>query len=129
MEVNLFDRGARDRREQEAPDQWLQLRMLEDGPDYNGDPGIVALLTGDGAGRGFHSTLERLRRRGWRAEALSWSHSCNRAMREWAQTNGVFVPLDDHYDAITFREPSRPGHGPAPQRDAAELDLSRRPTM
>ena len=60
VEVNLFDRGARDRGEQGTPDQWLQLRMLEDGWDNNGDPGIVALLTGDGAGyvegRGFHST-------------------------------------------------------------------------
>ena len=50
VEVNLFDRGARDRGEQGTPDQWLQLRMLEDGWDNNGDPGIVAVLTGDGAG-------------------------------------------------------------------------------
>ena len=64
VEVNLIDRGARDRGEQGTPDQWLQLRMLEDGWDNNGDPGIVALLTGDGAGyvegRGFHSTLQRM---------------------------------------------------------------------
>ena len=32
------------------PDRVLQLRMLEDALDYNGDPGIVVLLTGDGAG-------------------------------------------------------------------------------
>ena len=130
VEVNLFDRGARDRGEQEVPDRWLQLRMLEDGLDYNGNPGIVALLTGDGAGyvegRGFHGTLERLRRRGWRVEVLSWTHSCNRGMREWAEANGVFVPLDGYYEAITFREPSRPGHEFAPARDAAPLDLSRR---
>ena len=131
VEVRLFDRGARDRGEQQSPDQWLQLRMLEDGWDYNGDPGVVALLTGDGAGyvegRGFHSTLERMHRRGWRVEVLSWAHSCNRRMREWAEEQGAFVPLDDYYSAITFREPSRPGHEFAPARDMAVLDLSERP--
>ena len=131
VEVRLFDRGARDRGEQQSPDQWLQLRMLEDGWDYNGDPGVVALLTGDGAGyvegRGFHSTLERMHRRGWKVEVLSWAHSCNRRMREWAEEQGAFVPLDDYYEAITFREPSRPGHEFAPARDVAVLDLAERP--
>ena len=130
VEVSLFDRGSQDRGEQDIPDRWLQLRMLEDGWDYNGDAGIVALLTGDGAGyvegRGFHSTLERMHRRGWRIEVLSWLHSCKRDMREWAEEHGVFVPLDAYYDAITFREPSRPGHELAPARDAAPLDLSER---
>ena len=131
VEVNLFDRGGQERGEQEAPDRWLQLRMLEDALDHNGAPGVVALLTGDGAGyvegRGFHSTLERMHRRGWRVEVLSWRHSCKRGMREWAKANGVFVPLDDHYGAITFREPSRPGYEFAPPRAAEEPDLSRRP--
>ena len=94
-------------------------------------PGIVALLTGDGAGyyegRGFHSTLERMHRRGWKVEVLSWEHSCYRRMRQWAEENGVFVPLDDYYWAITFREPSREGHEFAPARDEMELDLTQRP--
>ena len=51
------------------PDRVLQLRMLEDALDYNGNPGIVVLLTGDGAGylegAGFHSTLERMHKRGF----------------------------------------------------------------
>ena len=131
VEVNLFDRGGQERGEQEAPDRWLQLRMLEDALDHNGDPGVVALLTGDGAGyvegRGFHSALVRMRRRGWRVEVLSWRHSCKHEMRVWAEENGVFVPLDDHYGAITFREPSRPGHEFAPPRAAEEPDLSHRP--
>ena len=130
VEVQLFDRGSPERGEQEMPDRLLQLRMLEDALDYNGDPGIVTLLTGDGAGylegAGFHSTLERMHRRGWRVEILSWAHSCNQRMRRWAQENGVFVPLDDFYDAITFMEPSRPGFALAAARDAAELELSRR---
>ena len=130
VQVRLFNRVERDRGEQEVPDRWLQLCMLEDGWDNNGDPGIVALLTGDGAGyyegQGFHRTLERMHKRGWRVEVLSWAHSCNEGMRRWAEVNGVFVPLDDHYEAITFREPSRPGHEFAPARKQAPLDLSRR---
>lgn len=108
VEVSLFDRGSHERGEQDIPDRWLQLRMLEDGWDHNGDAGIVALLTG------------------WRIEVLSWLHSCKRDMREWATEHGVFVPLDTYYDAITFREPSRPGHELAPARDVAQLDLSGR---
>ena len=75
VEVQMFDRGTPDRGEQEMPDRVLQLRMLEDALDFNGDPGIVVMLTGDGAGylegAGFHSTLGRMHRRGWRVEILS----------------------------------------------------------
>ena len=130
MRVHLFDRGAPDRGEQEMPDRMLQLEMLQDALDYNGDVGIVVLLTGDGAGyiegAGFHGTLERMHKRGWSVEILSWAHSTNQRMRRWAVANGIFVALDDFYDAITFMEPSRPGFELAPARARAELDLSRR---
>ena len=130
IEVALFDRGSPDRGEQDTPDRLLQLRMLEDALDYNGNPGIVALLTGDGAGylegASFHRTLERMHKRGWQIEILSWAHSCNQRMRSWAEHKGVFVPLDDFYDSITFLEPSRPGHELAPPRYVATLDPSRR---
>ena len=128
VEVRLFNRIRPDLGEQEIPDRLLQLQMLEDAMDF--DPGVVVLLTGDGAGylegAGFHSTLQRMRRRGWKVEVLSWQHSCNYRMREWAEENGVFIPLDDFYDAITFLEPSLPGHRLAQSRPAAPLDLSRR---
>ena len=131
VEVRLFDRGSAVRGEQEMPDRVLQLRMLEDALDYNGDPGIAVLLTGDGAGylegAGFRSTLERMHKRGWRVEILSWAHSCNQRMRRWAEEHGAFVALDDFYDSITFMEPSRPGFEIAFARGAAEIDLSRRP--
>ena len=130
VEVHLFDRGTADRGEQDIPDRVLQLRMLEDALDYNGDPGIVVLLTGDGAGylegAGFHSTLERMHRRGWRVEILSWAHSTNQRMRRWAEAKGIFVSLDDFYEAITFMAPSRPGFELALGRGPADLDLSRR---
>ena len=131
VEVRLFDRGAPGRGEQEMPDHVLQLKMLEDALDFNGDPGIVVLLTGDGAGylegAGFHSTLERMHKRDWRVEILSWRHSCNQRMRRWAEANGVFVALDDFYEAITFLESSRPGHELAMAREQGPLDLSLRP--
>ena len=129
VEVRLFNRIRPDLGEQEIPDRLLQLQMLEDAMDY--DPGIVVLLTGDGAGyaegAGFHSTLQRMHRRGWKIEILSWRHSCNYRMREWAEENGVFVPLDDFYESITFLEPSLPGHRLAQSRPTTPLDLSRRP--
>lgn len=133
VEVRLFDRGETGRGEQDVPDRVLQLRMLEDALDYNGDPGIAVLLTGDGAGysegAGFHSTLERMHKRGWRVEILSWAHSCNQRMRRWAEENGLFIALDDYYESLTFMEPSRPGAEYAPARDSADLALSRRPTV
>lgn len=130
VEVKLFDRGDPGRDEQEMPDRFLQLRMLEDALDHNGDPSTAVLLTGDGAGyldgAGFHSTLERMYKRGWRVEILSWAKCCNRRMREWAERNGVFIALDEYYSAITFLEPSDPEHAFAPSRDSTGLDLSRR---
>ena len=132
VEVRLYDRGNPERSEQDMPDRVLQLHMLEDALDYNGDPGVAVLLTGDGAGylegAGFHSTLERMHKRGWQVEILSWRHSCNQRMRRWANENGVFVPLDEFYDAITFMTPSRPGFELAFGRDSVDLDLSRRST-
>ena len=126
VEVRLFDRGTPDRGDQDMPDRVLQLRMLEDALDFNADPGIAVLLTGDGAGylegAGFHSTLERMHRRGWRVEILSWAHSTNQRMRRWAEANGIFVSLDDFYESITFMVPSRPGFELAPSRDPAELN-------
>ena len=130
VEVRLFHRGTADRPEQEVPDIMLREQMMMDGFDNNGAPGIVVLLTGDGAGYyaglGFHSVMERLHKRGWKIEILSWAHACNNRMQKWAEENGVFVALDDFYDSITFMEPSRPGHELAHSRESAPLDLSRR---
>lgn len=132
VEVQLFDRGSPDRSEQDTPDRILQLRMLEDALDHNGNPGVVVLLTGDGAGyyegTGFHSTLERMHKRGWRVEIMSWRHSCNQRMRRWAEENGLFIALDDFYDSIAFLTPSREGFEHALGRQSATLDLSLRQT-
>ena len=127
--VQLLERGSLHGGEQ-GVDQALQTAMLRDGFDYNGDPGIAVMLTGDGAGFddgvGFHADLERMQRRGWRVEVLSWRHSCNRRMREWAEANGTFVTLDDFYDSITFLELPAPGQPAAAPRDAVPIDLHKR---
>jgi hypothetical protein len=132
VRVELFNRIRADLGEQEIPDQRLQLEMMKDALIWADDPGIVVLLTGNGAGYlegvGFQSALELMRQRGWRVEVLSWAHSCNFRMREWVEQNGVFVPLDDFYDSITFLEPSTPGHRLAESRDSVTLDLSARAT-
>lgn len=129
--VQLLERGIIQGREQ-GVDQALQTAMLRDAFDHNGSPGIAVLLTGDGAGFdsgvGFHADLERMRRRGWRIEVLSWRHSCNRRMREWAEQYGVFIALDDFYDSVTFLEPPAPGQPIANPRYAVPPDLSRRLT-
>lgn len=129
VDVRLFDRGSVERSEQGTPDRILQLRMLEDTVDHNGNPGVAVLLTGDGAGYsegiGFHSTLERMHKRGWQVEILSWEHSCNRRMRCWAKQNGLFIALDDFYDSITFLEP---GFDTPRPRLSSPLDLSNRRT-
>ena len=128
--VELLERGAIEGREQ-GVDQTLQTAMLRDALDYNGNPGIAVLLTGDGSGFidgvGFHADLERMHKRGWRIEVLSWRHSCNRRMREWAERNGTFVALDDFYENITFLGPAIPGDPIAEPRHVLPIDLSRRP--
>lgn len=129
VRVQLFERGAMQGREQ-AVDHALQTAMLRDGYDYNGNPGIAVLLTGDGAGffdgLGFHADLERMHSRGWEVEVLSWRHSCNTRMKRWAKENGRFVALDDFYESITFLEPPAPGLPAEAPRHAAPVDLDKR---
>ena len=130
IEVRLLERGSLSGSEQ-GVDQLLQTEMLRDGFDFNGDPGIAVLLTGDGRGfsegAGFHADLERMRDRGWRIEVLSWRHSCARRMREWATEHGVFIALDDFYESVTFLETPAAGYPPADARFVTPLDLDRRP--
>ena len=132
VEVQLYDRVEAEKKEQEIPDRLLQLEMLRDGFDHNGDPGTAVLLTGDGAGYykgpgvGFHKELERIHKRGWRIEVLSWEHSCNPRMRKWAEDNGKFIALDDFYESVTFVEKSEPGFPEVSPRAVVPLDLPRR---
>ena len=94
---------------EQGVDHALHTRMLRDGYDNNGNPGIVCLLTGDGKGIhngvGFHADLERMYQKGWKIEVLAWELSCSSKMRGWVQEVGFFVPLEEWYEYITFLEP------------------------
>jgi hypothetical protein len=109
VKPELYERGSLSGGEQ-GLDQCLQVHMLRAVSDHE-DPQIGVLLTGDGAGYedniGFHADLERMHTAGWGVEVLSWKTHCKRGLREWAMTNGAFVALDDHYNAVTFIEGGR----------------------
>ncbi|MGD0262876.1 MAG: NYN domain-containing protein [Verrucomicrobiota bacterium] len=124
--VELFERGGLSSREQ-AVDQALQTHMLRKALDYNGDPGIAVMLTGDGAGFldgvGFHADLERMHKKGWGVEVLAWERTCNPRLRQWAEKIGVFVALEDYYEAVTFTEDES-----GALRRANALDLTKRKT-
>jgi hypothetical protein len=124
VKVQLFERGALSNREQ-AVDQALQVHMLRTAFDRNGSPGTAVVLTGDGAGFldgvGFHADLERMHKRGWAIEVLAWERTCNSRLKNWVNTIGVFVPLEDYYDSITFTEDET-----GVLRRVRDLDLSQR---
>ena len=130
VSVHLFERGDAMGGREQGVDQALQSAMLRDALDYNGDPGIAVMLTGDGAGFidgvGFHADLKRMHNRGWRIEVISWKHSCNRRMKEWVEQNGKFVALDDFYESVTFLEPALPGQPIGNPRYPEPLDLTKR---
>ena len=132
VRVELLERGEMSGKEQ-GVDHALQTCMLRDTVDYNGDPGVAVLLTGDGSGFydgvGFHADLERMHKKGWRIEVLSWQNSCNARMKKWAEENGLFIALDDFYDSVTFLEPPLPGQPIGSPRHPASLDLSKRKTL
>lgn len=123
--VELYERGA-DSGAEQAIDQALQVHMLRKAVDFNGDPGTAVMLTGDGKGFldgvGFHADLERMQKRGWKIEVLAWDSSCNKRMRDWAVNIGVYVPLEDFYDNITFTEDYH-----TVIRQSVPMDLSKRP--
>lgn len=106
----LYERGSASGTEQ-GVDQCLQTHMLRALADEE-VPRVAVLLTGDGSGYadgvGFHADLERMQKKGWGIEVLSWTHSCNRSLRKWAEKVGVFVALDSYYESITFLDGIRP---------------------
>lgn len=107
--IELFERGQESGTEQ-AIDQALQVRMLRALADED-EPQIAVLMTGDGAGYldgvGFHADLERMQKRGWGIEVLSWDEACNNRLKEWAKKFGVYVPLEMFYWQVTFTEGGR----------------------
>lgn len=96
--------------EADTTDHVLQLALLRLAIDHS-EPNTVALLTGDGAGinsgEGFLADAMRLASRGWKFEVYSWDVVCNSRLREFAEKNGKYIKLEDHYENITFIEGER----------------------
>ncbi|WP_420266938.1 NYN domain-containing protein [Candidatus Magnetominusculus dajiuhuensis] len=107
IKIELYERGSDSNKEQ-AVDQALQVHMLRKAIDYNGTPGIIVILTGDGRGFldgvGFHADLERMHKKGWGIEVIAWERICNSRLKDWAQKIGTFIRLEDYYESITFRD-------------------------
>ncbi|MBF0339037.1 MAG: NYN domain-containing protein [Nitrospirae bacterium] len=105
VEIELFERGSGSNKEQ-AVDQAIQVHMLRKAIDYNGTPGIVVMLTGDGHGFhdgvGFHADLERMHKKGWGIEIMAWEKTCNSNLKKWVEKIGTFIRLEDYYESITF---------------------------
>ena len=101
--LKKFDRrGGKEQndpgKEQQVPDMQLKLEMMRDILD-SPSPGVAVLLSSDG---GFLSSVQRMHAEGWAVEILAWRGDCGRKLRDWAQENGVFVPLDDYWEAVTY---------------------------
>ncbi len=109
VSVELYERGRSSGTEQ-GVDQCLQVHMLRALADIH-PPEVAVLLTGDGAGyetgAGYRADLERLSKAGWGIEVLSWDISCNKKLKEWTQSVGIYVPLEEYYESVTFLEGSR----------------------
>ena len=121
VKPELYERGASTGGEQ-GLDQCLQVHMLRSISD-NPEPQVAVVMTGDGAGYddgvGFHADMARMYESGWGVEVISWEASCRGTLKNWARSNGVFIPLESHYDSITFIEGGR---------HALNSDFSTRPT-
>lgn len=120
VKPELYERGSVTGGEQ-GLDQCLQVHMLRAISDYL-EPQIAILMTGDGSGYddgvGFHADLERMHSAGWGIEVLSWEGSCKKTLKQWANANGKFISLNDHYDSVTFVKGSR---------RSSQVNLSNRP--
>lgn len=78
---------------------------------YRANPGVIILCTGDGKGyyndQGFLYDVEGFLKDGWNIEILSWTHSCHGKMKQFAEDNGLFIPLEEFYSSITFIQGGR----------------------
>ena len=88
-----------------AVDEAIQLQMANRIIDVQ-PPETMVLLTGDGSGytdgKGFIKQLERALKFGWKIEVISWDAGCNRHLKEFAEANGCYRPLEPVYANITF---------------------------
>lgn len=95
-------------------DHLLQNYLLRLG--YEPYKGTIALLSGDGAGvnrgEGFFADAKRLIGVGWKIEVYSWDEICHSELRSYAEKNGKYINLSDHYYEITFLQNKRWSNAP-----------------
>lgn len=109
IQFDICERGEISGKEQNI-DQRIQLEMHR--LITSGRPkGTVVLATGDGAGHhrgeGFLEALAAAYRAGFAIEVMSWRHSFNEALKDWAVTHGRAIELDDYYHDLTFIQGGR----------------------
>lgn len=96
--------------ENDTTDHLLQTKLLRLAFDY--EPGVIALLSGDGAGinqnRGFFADLKRMSSKGWQVEVYAWDENCHTDMKKYAKEHWSFTNLSDYYEHITFLQGERP---------------------
>lgn len=91
--------------EADTTDHVLQLALLRLAWDHP-EPDTIALLTGDGAGinsgQGFLADAKRLSERGWQFEVYSWDIACHTQLKDFAQTYGKYIKLEDYYNNVSY---------------------------
>ena len=60
---------------------------------------------------------------GWNIEVYSWEKTCNRYLKEYAESNGKFIALDDYYYSVTFLKEDRYNPTGKKVRESSELIL------
>ena len=97
--------------ESETVDHAIQLRMHRHTREFREHPGVIVLCTGDGKGyykrEGFLYDVEGFVEDGWQLEILTWEHSCNSKLKEYAEKKGKLVLLDKFYKSITYIQGGR----------------------
>jgi hypothetical protein len=97
--------------ENETVDMAMQLAMYRHARKYRDNAGLMILCTGDGKGydheKGFVYDMKGFIDDGWQFTLFSWEGICHRDLKKLASEKGVYVPLDDYYDFITFIKDGR----------------------
>lgn len=97
--------------ENETVDQAIQLSMYRHHRKYRDTPGTIILCTGDGKGfheeKGFLYDVKGFIEDGWVLNLYSWDAICHHGLKQFAKQHGHYVPLEQHYNAITFIKDGR----------------------
>lgn len=98
--VDLQERGAQSGKEV-AVDAALENEMLKSLTD-RAKPAVAVLLSGDG---GFRETLDRMLKKGWGVEVLSFSNGFSPKLQQIARGSGgrgKYVRLDPWYKQLVY---------------------------